>query len=588
MSIRLLDDELINKIAAGEVVERPASVVKELVENALDAEARHITITISQAGLEKIEVEDDGQGMSREEIPLAFMRHATSKIKEEEDLYCITTMGFRGEALPSIAAVSRIDIYSCQEEGEGVWAHLEGGKITSIDYHPCPKGTRIIVRDIFYNTPARRKFLKSPVAESSHIFELVVKYALSRPDIAFTYRGDKKIYFKTPGNGNLRDAVLAIYGRDFLSPLIDIEYKGENYSIKGLISRPEVKRNNRKNQLFFVNNRPVRSQLLYKAVDEAYKGLLVTREYPVVILSLLMPPYEVDVNVHPQKTEVRFRDDGKVFRLVYQVLREHLDNLEYQGIGEWTKNKEDLFFYPEKEKEKKEPGVYIREKKLPWMEDPLFSREEKSQSVNQPLAGGKEVLELVFNRQAADKESDYKILGQVLKKYILLERDNSLYIIDQHAAHERVLYEQFKKQYRQEKTGQMLAFPLSLQLSAKQVEVIEKNADLLKDLGFELDIISYNSAVLRTAPSFIQGSEFQVMEEILASLEEKGEADLYDNILVMMACQKAVKAGDMLTWMEMDKMVKDLWETDNFRYCPHGRPTMFKITEEELNNIFKR
>lgn len=588
MSIRLLDDELINKIAAGEVVERPASVVKELVENAIDAEARNIMVTVSQAGLEKIEVEDDGKGMSREEIPLAFMRHATSKIKEERDLYHITTMGFRGEALPSIASVSIVDIYSCQEGETGVFAHLEGGVIKSIDYHPCPKGTRIIVRDIFYNTPARRKFLKSPVSESAHIFEMLVKYALSRPDIAFTYRSDKKTYFKTPGNGNLRDAVLAVYGADFLNPLIDIEYKGQNYSIKGLISRPEVKKNNRKNQLFFVNNRPIRSNLLYKAVDEAYKGLLVSREYPVVILSLAIPPAEVDVNVHPQKTEVRFRDDARVFRLVYQVLREHLDNLEYQGKwGILKKEREEVFYY-DKTEEKPKEDIYIREEKFYVNEKTLFNIQPKLQYKKELSSSAEEIVNMIFSQKEEEKAEDYKVLGQILLNYILLEKDNSLYIIDQHAAHERILYEQFKKQYEENIVIQPLAFPLSLQLSASQLEIIERNMDLLKDLGFELDVISYNSAVLRAAPSFIAGKELEVLEDVLVSLDEKGEADLHDKILAVIACRKAVKAGDSLTLLEMDRIIESLWKTDNCRYCPHGRPTMFRITGEELDNIFKR
>lgn len=589
MEIRLLDDELINKIAAGEVVERPASIIKELVENSIDAGARHITITVSQAGLEKIEVEDDGRGMSREEIPLAFMRHATSKIKEEKDLYNITTMGFRGEALPSIASVSLVDIYSCKEGQEGVYAHLEGGVINHIDYHPCPPGTRIIVSDIFYNTPARRKFLKSPVSENAHIFEILVKYALSRPDIAFTYRNEKKTYFKTPGSGSLRDAVLAVYGTDFLTPLIDVEYKGQNYVISGLISRPEIKKNSRKNQLFFVNNRPIKSNLLYKAVDEAYKGRLVSREYPVVILYLTMPPSEVDVNVHPQKTEVRFKDDSQVFRLVYQVLKEHLDNLEYKTawglIGQ-----EKLPIYSEKGATGYQGFTYVKEESSYEVEKPLFNfnRKARPELKTSFSAGADEVLDLVFNHKTGTEAKDYRILGQILKNYILLEKDDSLYIIDQHAAHERILYEQFRKKYGENTVTQPLAFPLALQLSAAQLEIVERNIDLLRNLGFEIDVISYNSAVLRTAPSFILGQELEVLEGILASLEEKKETDLYAKILTVMACRKAVKAGDSLTFMEMEKIVENLWKTDNCRHCPHGRPTMFKISREELDNIFKR
>jgi DNA mismatch repair protein MutL len=301
MTIRLLDESLINQIAAGEVIERPASIVKELVENSLDAGSTRITVNIGNSGLDTIEVEDNGTGMTGDDLPLAFLRHATSKIKNELDLFKIRSMGFRGEALPSIASVSRIQIISRTEDTEGVCAFLEAGQIIKME--PCAhtRGTRIVVSDLFYNTPVRKKFLKSPVGESRHIYDMVCRYALARPDVSFSFVNEKKTVFKTPGNNSLRDTLTAIYGRDYLQHLVDIRHQGSTLSLAGLVSTPELTRTNRRNQIFFVNRRPVRTPLLFRALDEGYKGLLISRQQPVVILNLSVPAESVDVNVHPQK-----------------------------------------------------------------------------------------------------------------------------------------------------------------------------------------------------------------------------------------------------------------------------------------------
>ncbi|MBO8158380.1 DNA mismatch repair endonuclease MutL [Thermosyntropha sp.] len=584
--IKLLDDDLINKIAAGEVIERPASVVKELVENAIDAGAQNITVKVIGAGMEEIEVEDDGAGMSREEIPLAFMRHATSKIQTEDDLFNIVTMGFRGEALPSIASVSRVDVYSSTGNEAGVFAHFEGGKLVSIDYYPCPKGTRIVVKNIFYNTPARRKFLKSPISENAQIFDLMSKYALSHPYISFTYRSDKKVYFKTPGNGSLRDAVLAVYGSEFLTPLIDVKYNGENYNITGLISRPDVKRNNRKNQLFFVNRRPIRSNLLYRAVDTAYQGLLVSREYPVIILSITMPPEKVDVNVHPQKMEVRFQDEQEIFRLIYQVLREHLNKLEYEATWRFSvlPEKNDHIEYREEKANKEDIKTYISEKS----EDSYFSDFWADKDDKKGVRKNNAVSHVTIDK-SYDMGQDNKILGQVLKSYILIEKDDALYIVDQHAAHERIWFEKLKKMYAESSDiSQNMVIPLSLQFSADKIEVLEQNLAFLNELGFVLDILGYNSVVLRSAPSFADGKEADIIEEILSFLEEGKNTVVLDKIIAVIACKKAVKAGEDLSFSEMQEIIDALWETSDYKNCPHGRPTMLKMKREDLDKLFKR
>lgn len=309
MSIRLLDDHLINKIAAGEVIERPASVVKELLENAIDAGASRIAVRITGGGTTSIEVEDDGKGIPLNEIALAFQRHATSKLSSADDLQQIVTMGFRGEALPSIAAVARVKVYSRCAGEPGLFFHIEGGRIMACEEYNAVPGTRMLVEDLFYNTPARKNFQKSPVSEGIFIHDLVGRYALARPDISISFSSQGRLYFKTPGNGQLRDAIIAVHGASLAEQLLPFAYQGENICLSGFLSRPELKKPNRKWQYFYVNTRPIRSPLLYRAVEQAYQGMLVSREFPVAIINVNIDPKMVDVNVHPQKSEIRFRRD---------------------------------------------------------------------------------------------------------------------------------------------------------------------------------------------------------------------------------------------------------------------------------------
>ncbi|KUG04821.1 dna mismatch repair protein mutl [hydrocarbon metagenome] len=588
MTIRLLDDDLINKIAAGEVIERPASIVKELIENSIDSGARKITVKISGGGCEKIEVEDDGQGLSFNDIPLAFLRHATSKINREEDLQFIQTMGFRGEALPSIASVSRIDIYSKYLDEPGVYACLEGGQMLIHHVNSSPAGTRIVVKDLFYNTPARRKFLKTVVTESNHIFELMCKYALARPDISFSYSSEKKAYFKTPGSGSLLDAVIAVYGRDFAEHLMEVYYTGDAYQIEGLISKPEIKRTNRKNQLIFINRRPIRSPILYRSIDQAYQGRLLSREYPVVILSIVLDPAAVDVNVHPQKSEVRFRDEQGIFRAVLDVLRVRLEKSNWSvNINYFNQDKVDAGG-----KTFSGPGIYPKfTKQQPIFGDsiiPVSSLEQMNYGDHIDPASLAD--DHISEQQACNSGQDFKIIGQVFNSYILIQKDNSLWIADQHAAHEKVLFASLLNDNQQDQDHvQDLIFPITLELSSKQMDILEQNMGAMNSLGFIIQVIGCNSIAIRTVPLAAAGREKEVLDEIFDELlQNKFLPDLNRKILAIISCQKAVKAGSRLRIDEMERIIKDLFALEDYQHCPHGRPTIIRLSYEDLERMFKR
>lgn len=576
MAIKILDEKVINKIAAGEVIERPASAVKELVENSVDAGADKIGVHIAGAGIELVEIEDNGEGMTYDELLLAFQRHATSKISSEEDLFRISSMGFRGEALPSIAAVSKIDVYTQKGEGEGVYARIEGGQFLEIRPHPCPRGTKIIVRDLFYNTPVRKKFLKSPVTEARHVYDVMCRYSLARPDISFSFGNEKKNFFKTPGNGKLRDAVTVIYGKDFLTPLVDVCFQGENYSLNGLVSTPGISRINRKNQLFFINCRPVRSPLLYSAVDAAYKGLLLSREYPVVILALSVPCDRVDVNVHPQKNEVRFRDEKSVFKLVQQVIRDTLDRVDCSVNLPYLSEEQDTaadFRSPAEEKQ-----TAVRE---PYLLDFDLKADLKQPNLERDFKKERDLF--------GSGSREYTIIGQCLNAYILLEMDNSLWLVDQHAAHERIMYNRLQKIYENSQNlAQMLAFPLVLEISAEQIDLLESNRGFFAELGFMLEPIGHNSILIRAVPALISGQEIDVLSELLDLIQENKFPDLKEKAITVMSCKKAVKAGMRLELREMQEIIEQLFAAENHKNCPHGRPTFIKLPHKDIDRMFKR
>jgi DNA mismatch repair protein MutL len=582
MSIKLLEENLINQIAAGEVIERPASVVKELVENSIDAGSTRISIKIAGGGLEMIEVEDNGCGIPAEDIELALQRHATSKIAVPEDLFSINTMGFRGEALPSIASIARLDVYSRQKDKTGAEIHVECGIVTGRRPYAGAEGTRIVVRELFYNTPVRKKFIKSPVGEQTHIYDTISRLALSRPDISFTFASEKKLYFKTPGSNVLRDALIAINGKDFTDQFIDFRVSGEKYSVSGLLSKPEFRRQNRKNQIFFVNQRLIKSPMLNRAVDEGYRGLLLAREYPGVIIYLTARYNDVDINVHPQKSEVRFRDESEIFRVVNHAIRDAVNGLAYtMGEAAWEEKIAEpaAIFQPEAYAEK--PRSYL-------MPPRAF---EQTFSFDFPRSTYQVKLDSPDNvwNEATQNQGAFRLIGQCFNTYLLVETEGILWLIDQHAAHERIMYNRLRQQIAGAAvTTQVLAFPLGLALSAAQIDMLEANRTVFEEIGLYFDILGPDSIAIRSAPPSIQGQESELLLEILEIIGDNRYPDIHNEAICMMACKQAIKANQLLSRAEMEKLISELLQEEDYLHCPHGRPTFMEISRSDLDRRFKR
>ncbi|MDR1160139.1 MAG: DNA mismatch repair endonuclease MutL [Syntrophomonadaceae bacterium] len=587
--IKLLDDLLIDKIAAGEVVDRPVAVVKELLENALDADSNKIAVHIAEGGRDLIEVSDNGAGINEKELALAFLRHATSKISKEEDLLNIGTLGFRGEALPSIAAVSKVEITTCQAGGSGVKAELAAGKLLRQENTPFPPGTKIVIKDLFYNTPARKGFLKSAVTEGNQVYVLMCRYALARPDVSFTFTNNKRSYFKTPGNGNLLDVVKVLWGEDYASNLLPVNFAGERCNLQGLVSRPSFVHKNRRQQIFFVNRRPIKSPMLFKAIDQAYKNLLVSKQQPIVILNIDLQPDVVDINIHPQKMEVRFKEEGYVFTVVSKVLSNVLNGLDYTpDLSFITNNKPGWRepagdFYGPKEQTVLNHDVFERQENSynPVNQEFFLNEEFKAQGLIDPAA-----THLAF--EEADTEKDYKILGQIMNTYIIIEKNQDLWIIDQHAAHEKVIYARFKQKMAAHKTeGQNLAIPLALHFNPVYMNWLDSHQDILNNLGFYLDPLGETSMLLRSAPVFALGQEIELLNQ-LCELKNSKDLELIKDTLAMSACKKAIKGGAALNIEEIKSLVDDLLATEDYRYCPHGRPTLVVMDRNMMDRIFKR
>lgn len=576
MTIHLLEEHLINKIAAGEVIERPASVIKELVDNALDSGATRIQVSFTQGGIEEIEVEDNGHGIDANDLPRAFLRHATSKIAAEDDLYRIMTMGFRGEALPSIASVSRLEIFTCASTDHGMYAYYEGGSLQSLEPVSCPPGTRIKVNDLFFNTPARRKFLKSTVSEGNQIHDLLCRYALARPEVSFTLNSARKTYFKTPGNGSIRDAAIAVFGGEYVKPLLDISYQGSDFQVKGLISPPETTRSNRRSQMLFINQRPIRSSLLYRAIDTAYQGRLLAREHPVIILNLTVPPQLVDVNVHPQKWEVRFADEQQVFSLVRQVIYERLSGHDRSAASGMV---------PVKTQASRPASHYqsVLAEEMWAVSEPASTAKLPSNSIINNMR-----LPLSTGMDQDLPLPEMRLLGQLVLAYILVEINGALWIIDQHAAHERILYNRIRQQYHASIQGSQLLFPVSLELSAHQADILESELPRLKEAGFIIDRIGPATVLIREAPAEIHGQESQILFDLLELIDTGDSHDFRNEVMITMACRKAIKSGDFMSASEMQNLIYELLAQDEYQHCPHGRPTIMKIGPKDLERVFKR
>lgn len=607
-AIKLLDNHTINKIAAGEVVDRPASVVKELVENSIDAKSSAITVEIKEGGISMIRVTDNGLGISSTNVKNAFLRHATSKIETDNDLESVLSLGFRGEALASIAAISQLELISkTREELTGSRIELHGGEIIADEEVGCPEGTTIVMRNIFYNTPARKKFLNSPASEAAKVSDIVYKLALGHPQISFKYINNNKLVFNTRGNHKLKNCVMNVYGKEIARDSIEIKFKEGDLTLVGILGKPSISRSNRLYENFFINGRYIKSDIIQNAVEDAYKTILTVGKFPVAILHLIVAPENIDVNVHPTKMEVRFKDKDGIYDFVYKSVRKSLSNenlvpeVKFNSKPKLAKKEpkhiqqtiKEPFQIPRKENNRPTAATMVPEVKS--KKDPLFVREEKESLQVEEVKKQLEVKEeaKVEAREEKKVYRDYKIIGQFFNTYWLIEIDDNIYIIDQHAAHERILYEKLLGEfYNHQPLKQSLLEPIIVNVSPREKLVIEENLELLNKFGFEVEGFGENAYATRTIPVLFNGPASQsIFKEMLDLLMDKDIPSVYEskvNNIAVMACKAAVKAHDKLSDLECKKIIEDLMELENPYTCPHGRPTIISMTKYEIERKFKR
>lgn len=588
--VHVLDDNTINKIAAGEVVERPASVIKELVENAIDAKADRIEVEIMAGGTSFMRVSDNGIGMSREDAEKAILRHATSKIVQVDDLQAIATLGFRGEALPSIASVSRFNLQTRQAGAElGTEIKITGGKTTEIGVAGCNLGTTIRVEDLFFNTPARKKFLKTNNTESGRINEFIIKLAISHPEIAFKLINNNKSSLATPGRGDLKETLQSLYGASVGQSLLPLEFEDEDIKLWGFVSKPSAIRSSRSWQTFIVNGRIIASRAIAKAIDNAYHALIPKSGYPLIALNIEVPQHTIDVNVHPQKTEMKFEDESRIFKAVYKAVLDAVRPTGQVGqLGQLAAQADHVQQHVEK-------GLQELNFGQPVMNFPL--REEKPamtwQEGTTALAQDKSVksVQSVVDEEEKLPTAGMIPIGQVDDTYIIAQDEDSLYIVDQHAAHERVLFDRFSAQAEHIPSQQLLVH-LILDFSTHESQIIEENLELLAGLGFGLEPSGPNQFRLMEVPADVPSSQAEeFIREVLASMEELHRptaAELRQAVLATTACKAAIKAGFKLNYRQMEILLQELNDTAMPYTCPHGRPTIIKFSSDELAKMFKR
>ncbi len=663
--ISVLDQSTIDKIAAGEVVERPSSVVKELVENAIDAGASAITVEIKEGGTTFIRITDNGTGIEKEQVPLAFLRHATSKIRKVEDLSLISSLGFRGEALSSIAAVSRVELITKpHEQLIGVRYQIEGGMEKGMEEIGAPDGTTFLIRDLFYNTPARAKFLKTPTTEAGYISSFIEQLALSHPHISFKYMQNGQTKLHTSGNNNLKEAIYQIYGRDITRELIEIHTKDRDETIRidGFIGKPVISRGNRNFENYYVNGRYVKSKIVTKAVEDAYHTFMMQHKYPFTCLHIQIKGSDVDVNVHPTKMEVRFSDQELIYRQIYQTIIQGLQHKEL--IPQVTIGKDRLAVRPANRDKAPEPfevqrrqieqprGYQMQQKVQPEelknrakAANPIAdravavaaSREEthkgsvvreqgtgcygekretgyrnenpakqnpnlqagqvvsdRSDNVSVPVVQKAEQMDLFDGKLLSpEAKKHHKIIGQVFDTYWLVQMEDKLYIIDQHAAHEKVLYERIVKEMKERNvSSQIVSPPIIISLNLEEQEKMKKYQNIFKTLGFEIGSFGGREYSIRAVPQNLFGmTEQGFFIEVLDHLEEDPSSktlDVLSDRMATMACKAAVKGNQKLSLRETEALIDELLQLENPYNCPHGRPTIISMTKYELEKKFKR
>jgi len=596
-NVRLLDSSTISKIAAGEVVERPASCVKELVENSIDAGAKRIEIEIQSGGKGLMRVTDDGAGMSKEDCTLAIKRHATSKLSSVKDLMSLSTLGFRGEALPTIASVSKFILQTRRKEDElGTKIKIDGGKILDTHDVGCKVGTTVLVEDLFFNTPARLKFLKSTPTEANKIHDFIVKLALSRPEISFKFINGTRTALTTPGNGKIFDTLTSIYGAELTETLIETNFLLGDVKIFGYVGKPNFLKSYRTWQTFVVNGRVVANRTISKAVEEAYKSLIPRGSYPLAVFKIDVPQNSIDVNVHPQKIEIKFEDEGKIFKAIYRAV--------HDAISEPQQNLNKIAAAPEKFHYEKifspQTDLMINQQE----NKNFFSVEEVSEKIqpqNNFLDDFEEkipapVEEKFFENPPQTEEKFFEKLqpiGQVALCYIIAQNNSDLYIIDQHAAHERILFDKLCA-YSGKIPAQQLLIHKILHFDSRESEIVEKNLEIFAQLGFSMEMSGPNEFRLIEIPADASDADAEdMMREIISTVAENFSAkdiskNIRQSVLAITACRAAIKAGQELNHAQMQILLENLSKTPNPHTCPHGRPTIIKFSAKDLAKMFKR
>ena len=704
--IAVLDQQTIDKIAAGEVVERPSSIVKELVENAIDAGATAVTVEITDGGKKMIRITDNGGGMERDQVPLAFLRHATSKIEKVEDLEHIASLGFRGEALSSIAAVAQVELITKTPSAlSGVRYVINGGVQESLEDMGAPEGTTFLVRNLFYNTPARSKFLKSDTTEGNYVSTLMEQLALSHPEISFKYIQNKQVKLHTSGNYNIKDVIYNIYGRDITKALLEVSYENDFMKIEGFVGKPEISRGNRTFENYYINGRFVKNRIIAKGIEDAYRGFLMQHKFPFVSLHIQMEGNDLDVNVHPSKMEVRFARGTEVYDAVYETVHKALTTREMiqtvpfgkeESVRKQSslvkpgdipepfemKRRAEMPEYrtqvantvnrtsnvsikgndrtvsaPGTAMDKKQISSYstlprgtitmaeqaVREQKIYQTKDPFTKAEEKlfegtindknihekqpdamqvNRSQKETVSVNKNVVDSNENAETCDESAErvqevekeqkpqqlelfeekllapesrsrHQLIGQIFDTYWLVQFEDRFFIIDQHAAHEKVYYERFVKRFREQMIeSQYLSPPLIVSLNLQEEALLETNRKYFEDFGFEIEPFGGKEYCINAVPTNLYGLDeeelFLEMLDNLASEKDKDPLGIFASRLATMACKAAVKGNHQMSVQEANMLIDELLTLDNPYHCPHGRPTIISMTKTELEKKFKR
>ena len=639
--IQLLDQKTIDNIAAGEVIERPASVVKELVENAVDAKANAVTVEIKDGGMTLIRVTDNGIGIPKDQVKTAFLRHATSKIRSVEDLLSVSSLGFRGEALSSISAVAQVELVTKTAESfSGVSYKIYGGEEEAFEDIGAPDGTTFLVKNLFYNTPARRKFLKSATTEAGYVEQMMVHIALSHPEISFKFIHNNKNKIYTSGNGKVKDIIYHIYGRDVAGALIPLEAQNEDVKVTGFVAKPYVSRGNRNYESYFINGRYIKSSIIYKAIEEGYRTFTMKHRYPFVCLDFKIAQELLDVNVHPTKMEIRFRNGREIYELVVDAVRAALLQKDLvQDVLRETPKKKEL----PKAKEVKKPEPFEVNRRKEEIQKVNRRKEEvqkvdqqgqgvqqqvekpahpvkKTPTVSEPSKNTKKPIYAGLNYNTQKKEfpqyktdelssnqmtlredpvfsvqarPDRKILGQLFKTYWLIEYEDQLFIMDQHAAHEKVNYERLMKNFKEKEIySQRLEPPMVVTVSMTEAEALTRYKDAFAGLGFTIESFGGNEYCIREVPANLYGiGERDLFMELLDAVSQENgtlDTEVIASKIATMACKMSIKGNQRVSLMEVEHLLDELMKLENPYQCPHGRPTIIKMSKYEIDKKFKR